>query len=51
MSSDPYHQLRDLLNQMPIGYPPTASGVELEILRRLFKKEEAETALLLTPFP
>ncbi len=51
MSGDPYHQLRDFLNQMPIGYPPTESGVELEILRRLFKKEEAETALLLTPFP
>jgi electron transport complex protein RnfB len=51
MSIDSYRQLRDFLNQMPIGYPPTESGVELEILKRLFKEEEAEKALLLTPFP
>src|SRR5208337_1903204 len=41
----------EFLNQFPLGFPQTPSGVEIKILKRLFTEEEAETALLLTPFP
>jgi NAD-dependent dihydropyrimidine dehydrogenase PreA subunit len=34
---------------MPGGFPPTESGVELRILRRLFTPDEAELVLHLTP--
>jgi len=51
MSENVYMRLREHLDQMPIGYPSTESGVEIRILQRLFKEEEARTALLLTPFP
>lgn len=50
MSDDLYRKFRDNLNQMPIGYPPTESGVEIEILKKLFSDGEVEIALLLTPF-
>jgi Na+-translocating ferredoxin:NAD+ oxidoreductase subunit B len=36
---------------MPIGFPPTASGVELRILRQLFTPAEAELALALSVIP
>ncbi len=51
MSENVYVRLREHLDQMPIGYPKTESGVELKILKKLFAAEEAETAVLLTPFP
>lgn len=51
MQGSPYIKLREFLNQFPLGFPSTASGVEVEILRRLFTEEEAELAVLLTPFP
>jgi hypothetical protein len=51
MPGNVYLRLREHLDQMPIGYPSTESGVEIEILRLLFKEEEARTTLLLTPFP
>ena len=35
----------------PQGFPKTASGVELGILRRLFTPEEGEILLALRPFP
>jgi Pyruvate/2-oxoacid:ferredoxin oxidoreductase delta subunit len=51
MSDQSYLKLRDFLDQFPLGYPPTDSGVELKILRRLFSAEEAEITVQLTPLP
>jgi Na+-translocating ferredoxin:NAD+ oxidoreductase subunit B len=51
MGEDIFIQLRDLLNQLPLGFPATASGVELKILKNLFTGEEAALALHLSPFP
>jgi electron transport complex protein RnfB len=48
MEADIYRRLADHLDRLPGGYPPTESGVELRILRRLFAPEEAELALHLT---
>lgn len=49
--SDVYRKLRAHLDVMPVGFPATASGVELRILRRLFNEEEAEAALFLSAIP
>ncbi len=46
-----YKQLAVHLDRLPGGYPPTESGVELRILKRLFTEEEAKTALLLNLIP
>ncbi len=43
-----YKKLARHLDNLPGGYPPTESGVELKILRRLFTPEEAELTLHLT---
>lgn len=50
-SGDPYTNLRSFLDQLPIGYPKTESGVELKILKKLFSEAEAELAALLSPVP
>jgi len=49
MSDDPYQQLQEFLDQFPLGFPRTASGIEMDILKRLFTEEEASIAVLLTP--
>ncbi len=36
---------------MPVPYPPTESGVEISILKRLFTPDEARIALLLSAIP
>ncbi|KKM82330.1 hypothetical protein LCGC14_1320650 [marine sediment metagenome] len=51
MSDEPYVKLRNFLDQFPLGYPKTPSGVEVKILKRLFTEEEARTAILLTHIP
>lgn len=48
---DLYKQLARHLDRLPGGFPPTASGVELRILRRLFTPEQAALALHLTLIP
>ena len=48
---DVYQRLRKHIDDMPIPYPETRSGVELRILRRLFTPEEAEVALGLSAVP
>ncbi len=50
MSDDIYLKLRERLDNNSIGFPATKSGVELEILKKLFTKEDAEMFLLLSPF-
>ena len=51
MGRDVYEKLAEHLDNLPGGYPKTASGVEMRILRRLFSKEDAEFALHLTVIP
>ncbi|MFX1321321.1 MAG: ATP-binding protein [Promethearchaeota archaeon] len=51
MSDDAYIKLREFLDQFPLGYPKTSSGIELRILKRLFSEEEAKIAVYLTPIP
>lgn len=48
---DVFKLLAKHLDELPAGFPPTESGVELRILRRLFTEEEAEMALHLTLIP
>jgi electron transport complex protein RnfB len=50
MSDTAYHALRDFLDRYPLGFPETESGVEIEILKRLFTKSEARLAVRLSPF-
>ena len=51
MPQDIYAKLAKHLDDLPGGFPPTESGVELRILRKLFSPEEAELALKLTLIP
>lgn len=43
-----YRQLQIQLDQYPIGYPATKSGVEIDILKYFFTPLEAQIALCLT---
>lgn len=49
--ADIYRKLQQHLDRMPIGFPPTSSGVEIRILQQLFSREEAEIALQLSALP
>lgn len=42
--ADVYRQLQQALDEMPIGFPPTKSGVEIRLLKYLFTPEEAKIA-------
>jgi len=49
--SQVYAKLAKHLDTLPAGFPPTESGVELKILKRLFTPQEAEVAVALTMRP
>lgn len=51
MADEAYLRLRGFLDQFPLGFPATPSGVEIRILKKLFTREEAEIAVLLSPLP
>ncbi|MFP4668029.1 MAG: 4Fe-4S binding protein [Desulfobacterales bacterium] len=51
MAESIYHELRKFLDNFPIGFPETDSGVELEILKKLYTPEEAEIAVNLSVKP
>lgn len=51
MPDDAYTALRQFLDQFPLGFPATDSGVEIKILKKLFTEDEARIAVHLTPFP
>jgi Pyruvate/2-oxoacid:ferredoxin oxidoreductase delta subunit len=51
VGEDVYIELREFLHGMPGGYPATESGVELEILKKLFTPEQASLTMQLTPVP
>ncbi len=44
MENEIYHRLADALDSLPNGFPRTRSGVEIEILRRMFSEEEVRLA-------
>ena len=48
MNADVYTRLARALDHLPGGFPPTKSGVERQILRRIFSPEEALIATNLT---
>lgn len=48
---DVYKKLAKKLDKLPQGYPATESGVELDILRKIFTPEDAEMAIRLRPIP
>lgn len=53
MKEDVYHQLARHLDSLPAGFPPTESGVEIRILKKLFSPQEAQIAsrLMMIPEP
>jgi len=51
MAKETHRKLQEHLHRLPMGFPPTESGVEIKLLRKLFEEEEAGIALKLTPEP
>ena len=51
MASDSYQKLARHLDNLPGGFPPSETGVEYRILKRLFSTDEAQFALHLTLIP
>jgi predicted transcriptional regulator len=43
-----YQQLAHRLNETPNGFPPTASGVELRLLAKIFTPAEARLASVMS---
>jgi len=48
---DVYRDLQEHLDEMPVGYPRTESGVEISLLQKLFTPEEARLACNLGMLP
>lgn len=48
MTEKVYYDLREQLDQYSLGFPSTESGVELQILEKLFSEDEAEMYLNLS---
>jgi Na+-translocating ferredoxin:NAD+ oxidoreductase RNF subunit RnfB len=42
--TDAYRKLQEHLDKMPVGYPATKSGVELDLLKGIFTPQEASIA-------
>lgn len=40
-----YKKLQQRLDELPFGFPPTESGIEIRLLKRLFTPDEANIAL------
>jgi electron transport complex protein RnfB len=51
MDKEVYRRLARQLEALPIGFPATRSGVELELLAKIFAPEEAALAVLMGPMP
>jgi len=51
MGPDIYRELQRHLDQMPVPFPATDTGVEISLLKRLFDEEEANIALKLSAIP
>lgn len=48
MTKQVYYDLREQMDQYSLGFPSTESGVELQILEKLFSEEEAQLFLNLS---
>lgn len=48
VARDVYEKLAEHLDNLPVGFPRTESGVEIRILRQLFAPEHAALTLHLT---
>jgi electron transport complex protein RnfB len=42
MSDEAYHKLAKVLDSLPNGFPATESGIEIKLLKRIFRPDEAE---------
>jgi Pyruvate/2-oxoacid:ferredoxin oxidoreductase delta subunit len=51
MSDDIYYELREILDKFPRGFQKTESGVEINILKKLFSKDDAKLTIQLSPVP
>ena len=51
MSTDVYERLAQTLDALPNGFPRTASGIELAILKKIYTEEEAELTCQLKLMP
>ena len=51
MEPDIYRQLQRHLDQSPVPFPETESGVEISLLKKLFEETEAKIALNLSVVP
>ncbi len=49
MKEDIYRRLQEKLDSYSVGFPATKSGVEIEILKKLFSEEDAGIFLSLSP--
>ena len=49
MELDIYRGLQQMLDKFSVGFPRTDSGVEIEILKKLFSEDDAQTFLKLSP--
>ncbi len=47
--TDIYEQLRQRLDDLGTGFPPTQNGIEISILKRLFSESDARMFLMMTP--
>jgi hypothetical protein len=48
MAADIYRKLQQQLDHYSMGFPETASGIEIKILQYLFTEQEAQMFSLLT---
>lgn len=48
MDDRAYHELREVLDAIPNGFPSTKSGVEIKLLKKIFTPEEARITTQLT---
>lgn len=49
MTTDIFRELQERLDKFSVGFPATASGIEINILKSLFSEKDAAMFLALTP--
>jgi len=42
MNDELYHRLAKVLDTLPNGFPATESGIEIKLLKKIFRPEDAE---------
>lgn len=51
MSDDLFRQLQQKLDAFSVGFPATKTGVEIKILKKLFREDDARVFLMMSPLP